>query len=241
MTAAQKQPDSQSAYRNRLLASLPALEIQRLAPHLSEVKLSVNQTLHDAGSKIDTIYFPEDGICSLVAEMESGSTIEVGIIGRDGFVGTAAVLDTGRAANRAYMQIPGHGFSIKAKVLREQSEESPELRSKLLRGIQALLVQTAQTAACNRVHELEERLARWLLMCHDRIQSNHLAITHEFLGMMLGTRRTSVTVAAGMLQKAGLIAYTRGHVTIENREGLKDAACECYQVVQDEYLRLGLL
>ena len=239
--SAQNSSHNGSAYKNRLLGSLRALEIKRLAPCLTPVTLNTNQTLHDAGAKVDTVHFLEDGICSLVASMESGSTIEVGIIGRDAFVGVAAVLDTGRATNRAYMQIPGHGFSIKAKVLREQCEESPELRSWLLKGVQSLLVQTAQTAACNRVHELEERLARWLLMCHDRMQADYLPITHEFLGMMLGTRRTSVTVAAGMLQKAGLIAYSRGHVTIENRDGLKDVACECYQIVHDEYVRLGLL
>lgn len=102
-------------------------------------------------------------------------------------------------------------------------------------------MQTAQTAACNRVHELEERLARWLMMCHDRVQSDHLVITHEFLAMMLGTRRTTVTVAAGMLHKAGFIAYSRGHVTIQNREGLTHAACECYQIIREEYARLGLL
>jgi CRP-like cAMP-binding protein len=228
-------------FKNRVLASLGAEEIKRLSPNLTPLTLAVNQTLHDAGAKVDTVYFLEEGICSIVATMETGSTIEVGIIGRDGFVGTAAVLDSGRAANRAYMQIPGHGFSIKAKVLRELCEESGDLRSVLLKGIQCLLVQTAQTAACNRVHELDERLARWLLMCHDRVQMDGLAITHEFLGMMLGTRRTSVTVAAGMLQKAGLIAYSRGHVKIENLDGLKDVACECYKVVRDEYLRLGLL
>ncbi len=239
--SAQKSPEVKGPYKNRLLASLTPPDIARIAPHLSPVTLAVNQTLHDAGAKVETIYFIEDGICSIVATMESGSTIEVGIIGRDGFVGTAAVLDTGRATNRAYMQIPGHGYSIKTKILREQCAESPELLSWLLKGVQALLVQTSQTAACNRVHELDERLSRWLLMCHDRMQADFLPITHEFLGMMLGTRRTSVTVAAGMLQKAGLIAYTRGHVTIENRNGLKDAACECYQVVHNEYLRLGLL
>ena len=165
----------------------------------------------------------------------------MGITGRDGFVGLPAVLGTGHSPNRSFIQIPGHGFSVKAKILREQSEASSELRLRLQRSIQGLLVQTAQTAACNRVHELEERLARWLLMCQDRVQNDHLPITHEFLAMMLGTRRTTVTVAAGMLHKAGLIAYSRGHVTIQNRERLEHAACECYQIIREEYVRLGLL
>ncbi len=238
---AQKTSKVVASYNNRLLASLPPPEIKRLAPHLVPVTLAVNHTLHDAGQTVDTVFFLEQGICSIVASMESGNTIEVGITGRDGLVGTSAILGTGRAMNRSYMQLAGHGFRVKAKVLKDQAEQSPELRSCLLRGVQGQMVQTAQTAACNRVHEVEERLARWLLMCHDRMQADYLPVTHEFLGMMLGTRRTTVTVAAGMLQKAGLIAYSRGHVTIENRSGLNEVACECYQVVHQEYVRLGLL
>jgi CRP-like cAMP-binding protein len=231
----------QQSYKNRVLASLPPLEANRLASHLSPVHLKLNQTLHGSGQMVDTVYFLEEGICSIVVAMETGSTVEVGITGRDGFVGVPAVLGTGHSPNRSFMQIPGHGFSVKAKILKEQSDASPALRLCLQRGIQGLLVQTAQTAACNRVHELEERLARWLMTCHDRVQNDHLLITHEFLAMMLGTRRTSVTVAAGILHKAGLISYSRGHVTIQNRDGLANAACECYQTIHDEYARLGLL
>jgi len=227
-------------YKNRVLASLPAAEIKRLAPHLSPVALMVNRTLHDAGQTIDSVYFLEDGVCSIVATMASGNTVEVGIIGREGFVGLPAVLGTQASPNRAFMQIPGHGYSIKAKILQEQSEASKELRLLLQRVVQGMLVQTAQTAACNRVHELEERLARWLLMCQDRVQSDQIGITHEFLAMMLGTRRTSVTVAAGTLSKAGIISYSRGLVTIQNRKQLENAACECYRVVHEEDLRLGL-
>jgi CRP-like cAMP-binding protein len=228
-------------YKNRVLASLPEVELKRLAPHLSPVTLKTNRTLHDPGQTVDTVYFLEEGICSVVVTMESGNTVEVGIIGRDGFVGLPAVLGAGRSPNRAFMQIPGHGFSVKAKVLQEQFEASSELHLLLQRFVQAILVQTAQTAACNRVHELEERLARWLLMCHDRVQDDRINITHEFLAMMLGTRRTSVTVAAGMLHKAGLIAYSRGNVTIQSRKGLEQAACECHRIIREEYVRLGLL
>lgn len=231
----------QQPYKNRVLASLPAVEMERLAPHLCPLTLKMNQSLHDPGQMVDTVYFLEDGICSVVVSMENGTTVEVGVIGRDGFVGLPAVLGTGRSPNRTFIQIPGHGFSVKAKVLQEQFEASNELRLRLQRAVQGMLVQTAQTAACNRVHELEERLARWLLMCQDRVQNDRLPITHEFLAMMLGTRRTSVTVAAGMLHRAGLIAYSRGHVTIQNREHLEHAACECYQIIREEYVRLGLL
>jgi CRP-like cAMP-binding protein len=228
-------------YKNRMLASLPAVEMKRLAPHLSPVTLKINQTLEDPGRPADTVYFLEDGICSTVVTMETGDTVEVGITGRDGFVGMPGVLGTVNSPNRAFMQIPGHGFSVKVKAVQELFEASSELRLRLQRFVQAMLVQTAQTAACNRVHELEERLARWLLMCQDRVQNDRIPITHEFLAMMLGTRRTTVTVAAGMLHKAGLIAYSRGHVTIQNRKGLANAACECYRIIREEYVRLGLL
>lgn len=229
------------SHSNRVLASLPAREMQQLGPCLSPVDLPRNLTLHEPGQHVDTVYFLESGICSIVATMENGTTIEVGIIGRDGFVGSPVVLGADHSPNRCFMQIPGHGFKVKAKILIEQAEASAPFRLCLLRSVQALIVQTAQTAACNRVHELHERLARWLLMCHDRVQSDRLLITHEFLATMLGTRRSTVTVAAGILQKAGLISHTRGHVTIENYPGLADAACECYKVVHDESVRLCLL
>ncbi len=190
---------------------------------------------------IQTVYFLEDAVASVVITMENGGTVEVGLIGRDGAVGLPAVLGNGRATNRTFIQLPGNGFSVKAKILRELAESSSEFRSQLQLAIQGYLVQTAQTAACNRIHELEERLARWLLMCSDRIQSDHIPITHEFLAMMLGTRRSSVSIAAGILHKAGLITYSRGSVTIQNRDGLAHAACECYQSVYEEYVRLGLL
>jgi CRP-like cAMP-binding protein len=228
-------------YKNCVLAALPPRDIQRLAPHLSPVTFEIKANLHLPGEQIDTVYFLEDAIASVVVTMENGGTVEVGLLGRDGVVGLPAAMGSGRAAYHTFIQLPGRGFSVKAKILREQAEASSELRSCLQLAIQGYLVQTAQTAACNRVHELEERLARWLLMCYDRLQSDHIPITHEFLAMMLGTRRSSVTLAAGILHKAGFITYSRGSVTIQNREGLVHAACECYQSVHEEYLRLGLL
>ncbi len=229
------------SYSNRVLASLPALEMRQLTPHLIPIDLPRDFTLHEPGQHVDTVYFPEAGICSIVATMENGTTIEVGIIGRDGFVGAPVVLGADHSPNRSFMQIAGHGYKVKAKILMQQAEASAPLRLCLLRSVQALIVQTAQTAACNRVHELAARLARWLLMCRDRVQSDRVPITHEFLATMLGTRRSSVTVAAGILKKAGLISHARGHVTIENHPGLVDAACECYKVVHAESVRLGLL
>ncbi len=229
-------------FRNSLLASMSPSVRDRLVPDLVPVTFDRNQILHNPGETVDTIYFLETGICSVVVSMEDGTTVEVGIIGRDSFVGLPAVLGTGHSPNRSFIQLPGSGYSIKANRLREHlSEPSGEFRAWMYRGVHALLAQTSQIAACNRVHELEERLARWLLMCHDRVQSDQLPITHEFLAMMLGTRRSTVTVTARMLHKSGLIEYSRGKVTIQNREGLEEAACECYSTIHDEYARLKLL
>ncbi len=228
-------------YKNRVLALLPPPDIRSLSPHLEPITFKMKQSLHEPGEAIETVYFPEDAVASVVITMENGSTVEVGLVGRDGVVGLPAVIGSGRATNRTFIQLPGSGFSVKAKILRQLAESSAELRSCLQLAIQGYLAQTAQTAACNRVHELEERMARWLLMCSDRLQSDHIPITHEFLAMMLGTRRSSVSIAAGILHKSGLIAYARGSVTIQDREGLANAACECYQSVYEEYVRLGLL
>jgi CRP-like cAMP-binding protein len=231
---------SQVIYKNRLLASMPAEVIELLTPHLTLMDLPRNRTLKEANQAPDGAYFLEGGVCSIVATMENGTSVEVGMIGREGFVGKAAVLDTGRSPNSQFMQIPGYGFRIKVQVLRGLADACTPLRLCLLRSVQGLLVQTAQTAACNRLHDLPERMARWLLMCRDRVQSDQILVTQEFLATMLGTRRSSVTVAAGMLQKAGLITCSRGRVAILDHAGLADAACECYQVVHDEYVRLGL-
>jgi CRP-like cAMP-binding protein len=230
-------------FKNKLLASLSAGVLKLIGPHLVPVNLPNGQTLHHPGQTIDHVYFLEEGMCSMVVslETETGAAVEVGRIGRDGFVGMAAVLGAGHSPYRFFMALPGHGYTIKSKTLLLQTEASSQLRNCLLRSVQSLLVQTAQTAACNRMHELPERLARWLLMCDDRIQADHAPITQELLAMMLGTRPSSISVAASALQKGGLISYSRGLMRIQNRAGLVEASCECYQVVNNEYLRLGLL
>jgi CRP-like cAMP-binding protein len=218
---------------------LPTTLIEQLTPHLQPVDLPLHRILQQPGEVVDKVYFLEDGICSMVVTMESGAMIEVGRIGRDEFVGMAAVLGVSHAPYRCLMAIPGHGYSIQAKTLLHQSDSTAQLRVCLLRSVHSLLVQTAQTAACNRVHELPQRLARWILMCDDRIDTDYAPVTQDLLAMMLGTRRSSVSVAAGVLQKAGLIEYKRGRLTIQDRAGLVKAACECYGVVNEEYLRLG--
>ena len=226
-------------YKNRVLAALPKAEISRLTPHLSKVTLKQEQTLLDGKSKY--AYFLENGIASVVATVENGTTVEVGIVGVDGVVGIPILLGTGTAPGRTFVQIEGSGFRIEAQHLKNEFERSGQLRRHLQKYVQAFLVQTAQTAVCNRLHNIEERLSRWLLSCHDRMESDRLLLTHDFLGQMLGAPRTTVTLAAGLLHRASLIDYTRGVVTIQDRNGLENTACECYHTVRDEFRRLGLL
>ncbi|MGH9600487.1 MAG: Crp/Fnr family transcriptional regulator [Terracidiphilus sp.] len=226
-------------YKNRILSSLPKAEIDRLAPHLSLVNLPQHQTLLDGTAPHG--YFLEDGIASVVVTVESGDTVEVGIIGIDGVVGVPILLGVQGGPSRTFIQIEGSGYRIEAAALKEQFERAGELRNRLQVYMQGFFVQTAQTAVCNRLHGIEERLSRWLLSCHDRMASDELRLTHEFLGQMLGSPRTTVTLAAGLLQRAGLIDYTRGVVTIRNRAHLENAACECYKTVRDVYRGFSLL
>jgi CRP-like cAMP-binding protein len=225
-------------YQNLVLASLPKAEINRLAPYLSPVTLKVRDELLDGKSKY--AYFLEHGLASVVLPMESGATVEVGVVGREGVVGLPMLLGAKTMPGETYIQIAGAGFRIEATRLKDEFERPGELRRYLQKYLLANLVQSAQNAACNRVHPIAARLARWLLTCHDRVRTDRMPLTHEFLAAMLGTPRTTVTLAAGSLHKGGLIDYSRGHVTIKNRQKLEGAACECYRVVRDEFDRLGL-
>ena len=228
-----------SAYKNAILVSLPKAEIARLAPHLTSVELAVNVTLQEAEQEITHGYFLESGLASMVVEMSNGNTVETAITGRDGLVGLPILLGTESMPTRAFMQIKGTGYKIKARLLREQVENSKILQSRTNCYIQANLMQTVQTAACNRLHDIAERLSRWLLMCHDRMESDTFSITHEFLGHMLGTPRSTVTLAAGILAKAGLVDYSRGKMHIRDRQGLEKFSCECYITIRKEFDRLG--
>jgi CRP-like cAMP-binding protein len=225
-------------YKNRVLAALPKAEIERLEPYLSVVTLKLRDQLLDGHAKY--AYFLEQGLASVVIPMKEGRTVEVGVIGIDGVVGLPILLGAARMPGETFIQAEGSGFRIQAQALKDAFERPGELRRHLHKYLLATLVQSAQNAACNRVHPIKERLARWILTCHDRLQSDHMPLTHEFLGQMLGAPRTTVTLAAGMLQQAGLIDYSRGHVAIKKRAGLEKVACECYQVVRDEFDRLGL-
>ena len=226
-------------YKNRVLASLPKNEIDRLAPHLSPVTLKLRTQLLDG--KADYAYFMEEGLASVVLTLAGGATVEVGVVGIDGVIGLPILLGAGTMPGETFIQVAGSGFRIEAEHLKVEFERSGQLRDHLQKYMLAHMIQSAQGAACNRLHTISERLARWLLTCHDRIQSDNMPLTQEFLGQMLGAPRTTVTLAAGMLNHAGLIDYVRGHVTIRNREGLENVACECYETVRNEFRRLELL
>lgn len=229
----------QQPYRNRVLAALPKAELNRLKPHLFPVTFQQEQTLLDGDASHG--YFLENGIASVVVSVKNGNTVEVGIIGIDGVVGLPILLGTDGTPGRTFIQIAGSGFRIKAEILKQEFERAGALRRHLQKYLQAFMVQTAQTAACNRMHNIEERLARWLLSCRDREDSDQLRLTHDFLGQMLGAPRTTVTLAAGLLHRAGMIDYSRGVVTVKDRSALEEAACECYPIVRDEFKRLSLL
>ena len=225
---------------NIILRSSSDSDYGSIRPHLEYVDLPNHLVLQEAGGKLEFVYFPNQGLISLVVVMKDGRTAETGIVGNEGFTGTPASVGLSRSPLRAIVQITGDGFRVKVGVLQSTLESTP--RFQLMLGRYAVLqgMQVAQTAACNRLHGIEQRLARWLLMTQDRVDSEKLPITHDFLATMLGTDRPSVSLAAGILQKRHLIEYTRGAVKIVNRKKLEDSACECYGVTQQYNGELGL-
>lgn len=224
---------------NQLLAALPINDYQRLIPHLELVALSNQQMLYDIGESITYVYFPHQVIVSFVSLMEDGSTTEVGLVGKDGMVGMPVCWGGDCSGNiQAIVQMPGTALRMKAEQLKTEFNRGGVLQSRLLLYTQALFSQVAQTAACNRHHTVEERLARWLLTVQDQVQASELVLTQEFISQMLGTRRSGVTVAAMALQQAGIIRYSRGRITVIDREKMKLVACECYGVINNEFSRL---
>lgn len=217
---------------NQILNSVPDNEFNLIRPDLEFIQTPQQHILHEAGEKIEFAYFLNEGMASLVVLTSDGRSVEVAIVGREGIVGTPLAVGLRRGPYRSIMQIPGNGLRIKSDVLEEKLQGMPELRLMLNRFVLVQGLQIAQIAACNRLHEIEQRLARWLLMCQDRVGSEYLPVTHEFLAQMLGTGRPSVSLAAGILQKAGTIENLRGTVKILNRKELEAAACECYKTIQ---------
>jgi CRP-like cAMP-binding protein len=223
------------ALRNRLLAALPPDSLARLWPQLTPAELPLRQTLHEPDKPITTVYFPETGWASMVATLEDGDGAEVGLIGQEGIIGLPVVLGAEYDDLEPLVQCPGTAMSLGAEALRREMGSNPALQSLLLRYALVHHGQVARTAACNGRHHTDQRLARWLLTAHDRADGDEFPMTHEFLSMMLGVRRTGVTVAAGALQKAGLIRYRQGRIEVTDRPGLESASCECYGVVRRAY------
>ena len=218
--------------RNRILLALPEAEYQTLRPHLSLVDLPPQTSLHEPGQTFEFVYFPNRGLISQVVVTGEGKTVEVGIVGNEGLIGTPAVVGINRSSQRALVQITGDGFRLRVDALRRLLPLTPQLR--LLSSRHAVIqgMEIAQAAACNRLHRIEQRLARWLLIVQNRVDEHPLYITHDHLAATLGTDRPSVSLAAGILQRKGAIEYTRGVVNILSREKIEEAACECYRILQ---------
>lgn len=221
--------------RNQLLARLPKAEWKRLHPRLEHVKLTFKETLHEQGKPIDYLYFPDVGVISVVTELREGGSIETGTIGREGIAGVSVFLGHDRALGRAFIQVPGQAWRLSRKELAAHLKSPGDLTHLALRSVNVQMATVAQTAACNRAHSLEERLARWLLMTRDRVDDDSFPLTQDFLAQMLGVRRPTVSLAGATLQKAGLITYSRGRIAILDREALEGVACECYAVIKTRY------
>jgi CRP-like cAMP-binding protein len=224
--------------QNHLLAALPEAEYELLLPHLERVQLPLGKTLSESGGQMNTVYFPTTAIVSLLHVLGNGSSAEIAVVGREGVVGIALFMGGATMPSRAVVQSEGHAYCMKGDLLNHEFNHNPALQHLLMRYIMALLAQMAQTAACNRHHSVDQQLCRWLLLSLDRLSGNELNMTQELIADMLGVRREGVTEAAGKLQDAGLIRYSRGRLTVLDRTGLEARVCECYQVVKKEFTRL---
>jgi CRP-like cAMP-binding protein len=224
--------------RNRLLAALPAAELERLLPHLEPCPLPLGLTLYESGSHMTHVYFPTEGIVSLLYVMENGASAEIAVTGNEGLVGVSLFMGGGGTPSNALVQSAGHAYRLGAQIVKREFERSGELQHLLLRYTQALITQMSQTAVCNRHHGVEQQLCRWLLLSLDRLPSNQVHMTQELISNMLGVRREGISEAAHRLRDAGLITYQRGFITVLDRPKLEQRACECYAVVKRETDRL---
>ena len=223
---------------NQLLAALPEPEWQRWLPHLEPVPMALGQVIYESGDTLAHVYFPTNAIVSLLYVMEDGASAEIAVVGHEGVVGVSLFMGGESTPSRAVVQSAGQGFRLKAHLMKDEFNRAGPVLHLLLRYTQALITQMAQTAVCNRHHSLDEQLCRWLLLSLDRLRGNELVMTQELIANMLGVRREGVTEGALKLQQAGLIRYSRGHITVLDRAGLERATCECYAVVKREYDRL---
>src|SRR5450631_3936489 len=231
--------DSSSDPRtNHLLAALPEPEWTRWKPQLALVEMPLGQVLYESGGTLSHVYFPTTAIVSLLYVMENGASAEIAVVGNEGIVGISLFMGGESTPSRAVVQSAGHGFRLKAQLMKDEFERGGPVLHLLLRYTQALITQMSQTAVCNRHHTIDQQLCRWLLLSLDRLRVNELVMTQELISNMLGVRREGVTEAANKLQQAGLISYVRGCITVLDRPGLEKRTCECYAVVKREYDRL---
>ena len=231
-------PAAHDPRQNHLLAALPAADFERLRPHLTPVPLVLGEALSESGIVLRHVYFPTDSIVSLLYVMADGASAEIAVVGNEGVIGVSLFMGGETTPSRAVVQSAGHAFRLTGQLLKEEFTRAGAMQHLLLRYTQSLLTQMAQTAVCNRHHSLDQQLCRWLLLSLDRLPSNQLVMTQELIANMLGVRREGVTDAAGKLQKAGLIKYSRGRITVLDRPGLEARTCECYAVVKRESDRL---
>jgi CRP-like cAMP-binding protein len=225
---------------NKILLSIPDNEFAAIGPHLEPVGLPRHWILHEPSEKLNFAYFPNAGLISLVVAMEDGKTVEAAVVGNEGAAGIPSAVSLTRSPLREVVQIAGEGFRVKVSTLQDVLKSAPEFQMLLSRYAVVQGIQVAQTAACNRLHDVEQRLARWLLMAQDRLDGGSILITHDFLATMLGTDRPSVSLAAGILQRKKNIEYSRGAVKILSRKKLEGSACECYVVIQQFNAEIGL-
>ena len=230
--------DAISHSPNHLLVALPTAAFELLRPHLETIELVQEDVLVGAGDRMTRVYFPHNGVISLVVSLASGGMVEVAMIGRDSIFGASAALDGNISLTDAIVQLPGTASTLEVGVLRTAAEQSIAFRTTLIRHEQALFAQAQQSAACNALHSAESRLARWLLRMHDLAGEDILNLTQDFLAQMIGVQRNSVSAVAHTLQQAGIIKYARGHIEITNLEALRGASCECYQAVHAQCKRL---
>ena len=227
-----------SPNQNHLLAALPTAEFERIAPYLELVAMPLGEVLHESGGTLLYAYFPTTAVVSLHYVLENGASSEIAGVGNEGVLGISLFMGGDSMPSRAVVLTAGHGYKMKARFLKEEFNRGGLMMHLLLRYTQALMTQISQTAVCNRHHSVEQQLCRWLLLTLDRLPSNELTMTQELIAIMLGVRREGITESAGNLQRAGLISYRRGHITVLDRSGLESHVCECYSVVKNEFARL---
>jgi len=229
---------TQSSLQNHLLAALPASDFLRIQPHLRLVPMMLGDVLYESGSRLRSVYFPTTAIVSLLYTLVDGASAEIAVVGNEGIIGVSLFMGGETTTNRAVVQSAGHAYRLASPLLKGEFTRGGAMQHLLLRYTQALITQMAQTAVCNRHHSVDQQLCRWLLLSLDRLASSELVMTQELIANMLGVRREGVTEAAGKLQQAGLINYSRGHIKVLDRAGVEARSCECYAVVKVESDRL---